>query len=268
MSKPNFAMRLSMAAGMALLLMATACGPAPTATPLPTSAAPQATPPPPGTITASAVVVPAQQSKLAFLISGTLKELAVNVGDPVAAGQKLAEISAPDLEYAVLQAEEAVRAAEFRYQYWIPARLDRPPERRLLAEQEYIQVQRSLDTAKAALTQATLNAPFDGIVADIQAVQGELVQPGQVLMTVADLEHLRIETTDLSERDLPKVQVGQTAQVHIEALDQTLDGRVAAIAPVADKLGGDVIYRVTIDLDTVPETLRWGMTAEVNIQTQ
>jgi multidrug efflux pump subunit AcrA (membrane-fusion protein) len=219
-------------------------------------------------VTASAVVAPAQQARLAFLISGTVKELAVSEGSEVAAGQSLLVLNAPDLEYAVLQAQEAARAAEFQYQYWIPARLDRPPERRQLAEQEFIKFQRSLDTAKAALTQATLTSPLNGIVVKINAAPGELVQPGQIVITLADLDGLQIETTDLSERDIPRVKIGQPVAVFVEALDETLQGSVTAISPVADTLGGDVIYKVTIGLDSVPDSLRWGMTAEVNISTQ
>lgn len=250
-----------------LLALLAGCGPAPTEVPAP-AVTPTATPHPAGTVVASAEVVPALKAELAFPISGTVKDVPVKAGDPVAAGQKLVEVSAPELEYAVLQAEEAARAAEFRYQYWIPARLDRPPERRQLAEQEYIAVQRSVDTARALLTQATLNAPFDGVVVDIHVEPGELVQPGQVVITIADLEHLRIETTDLSERDLPKVQIGQPAEVFVEGLDQTILGKVTAISPIADKLGGDVIYKVTVELEDIPPTMRWGMTAEVDIHTQ
>jgi hypothetical protein len=38
---------------------------------------------------------------------------------------------------------------------------------------------------------------------------------------------------------------------------------VSAISPLADTLGGDVVYKVTIELDSLPEGLRAGMSAEV-----
>ena len=202
---------------------------------------------------------------MAFLTAGTVKEVDFAEGDPVAAGQTLAVISSPDLEYAVLQAQEAARAAEFRYQYWIPARLDRPPERRQLAEQEFIAVQRSVDTALAAVQQTILRAPFDGVLTGLDTALGEFVQPGQAVATIADLDHLQIETTDLGERDIPKVHVGQSAEVTVEALGGTFPGVVTAIAPRSETLGGDVIYKVTIVLDSIPEGLLWGMTAEVTI---
>ncbi|MGE5249870.1 MAG: efflux RND transporter periplasmic adaptor subunit [Bacteroidota bacterium] len=253
---------------LVVILLGAACAPAPSAAPTQALPSEQSTPLPPGTVTASAKVIPAQSSKLSLVIPGTVKELGVAEGATVQAGQTLLVLNTPELEFGVTEAEAAARAAEFRFQYWVPARHDRPPERRQLAEQQMIMVQKGLDTARALLAQATLAAPFDGTVVSLDVEPGELVQPGQTLMTLADLSRLQIETTDLSERDIPKVQVGQKADVYVEALGETLSGRVTATSPIAETLGGDVIYKVTIVLDSIPEQLRWGMTAEVHIQTQ
>jgi hypothetical protein len=43
---------------------------------------------------------------------------------------------------------------------------------------------------------------------------------------------------------------------------------VIAISPLADTLGGDVVYQTTIDLDTIPEGLRPGMSVEVQFSTE
>ena len=51
--------------------------------------------------------------------------------------------------------------------------------------------------------------------------------------------------------------------VSFKALDQDVSGVVSAISPLADTLGGDVVYKVTIELDSLPEGLRAGMSAEV-----
>ena len=85
---------------------------------------------------------------------------------------------------------------------------------------------------------------------------------------VGDLARMQIKTTDLSERDVPAVQIGQTANVYIEALDVTVTGKVMQISPISETVGGDVVYPVTIELDEQPEGLLWGMSAEVEIQTK
>jgi hypothetical protein len=61
--------------------------------------------------------------------------------------------------------------------------------------------------------------------------------------------------------------VGQQATVYVEALGEDVEGRVVRIAPRADKIGGDVVYPVVIELNEQPAALRWGMSVEVEIAT-
>ena len=64
------------------------------------------------TVTASAVVVPAQIFELGFLISGIAKDVPVKEGDSVKAGQTLIVLDTPDLQFAVAEAQAALRAAQ------------------------------------------------------------------------------------------------------------------------------------------------------------
>ena len=65
-----------------------------------------------GTVVASAVVVPAQISKMAFLSSAPVKEVAVKEGDEVTSEQTLAVLNVPDLEYGVIVSEAVLRSAQ------------------------------------------------------------------------------------------------------------------------------------------------------------
>jgi HlyD family secretion protein len=142
------------------------------------------------------------------------------------------------------------------------------PDQLAIAQASVSQAEAALDTARAALNQATLSAPFDGTVADLQVSPGQIVLPGQVVLTLADFTELQVETTDLSERDVTEVQVGQQATVYVEALNQDLPGRVARISPLASTVGGDVVYTVVVALEELPEGLRLGMSVEVEIATE
>ena len=93
------------------------------------------------------------------------------------------------------------------------------------------------------------------------------MSPGQVLVVINDVKHLHVETTELSERDVPKIKVGQIATVLIKALNQDAAGKVTAISHLADTLGGDVVYKVTIELDKFPPDLRAGMSVDVQFKT-
>jgi multidrug resistance efflux pump len=114
-----------------------------------------------------------------------------------------------------------------------------------------------------------LIAPFDGTVVVKQVEVGEVASPGSPAFTFADLSNLQVETTDLVEVDVARVAVGQTASVKLDALPgQNLVGQVERIALQANDHQGDQVYRVTIDLpEDATASLRWGMTANVEIET-
>jgi len=254
---------------LALVLVMAGCAPAATATPIPTLAL-DSGPLEVKTVQASAEVVPAQEARLSFVIPGPIKEVSVEKGTMVEAGQVLANLSTPDLEYGIVEAEAAVRKAEYDYEYWkLPRRqgfqiIQRGP----VAAQELEVSRKTLDTAQAELSQAELVAPFAATVVSIEVEPGEYVQPGQVVIVLAKLDNLQVETTDLSELNVTAVKPGQAATVFVEALDAEFPGVVTAISPISNTLGGDVVFKVTIQLDKQPKDLLWGMSADVKFQTE
>jgi membrane fusion protein (multidrug efflux system) len=236
-----------------------------------------------GTVTASAVIVPAQVSELGFLISGIAREVSVKEGDSVKAGQTLIVLDTPNLQFAVTeaqaalryaQAQEGIRRNEIIKKYIINYRtytikklwLRVPHEVLDMEEAKVQQAQASVEIAQANLAQGTLTAPHDGTVASVEIIPGEFVQSDQAVVTLATLDNLQLETTNLGERDIPNVHVGDTASVFVEALNQTIQGKVIRISPIAGTVGGDVVFKVTVALDEQPKGLLWGMTAEVTIQ--
>jgi multidrug efflux pump subunit AcrA (membrane-fusion protein) len=133
------------------------------------------------------------------------------------------------------------------------------------AEAAVAQAEVAADAARLLLDQATLRAPISGEVVVLEISPGEVVMPGQVLVRLADLDHLRVQTTDLSERDVTQVAIGGLATVYVEALDTEVAGRVVEIDAQATTIGGDVVFPVVLELDEQPAGLRWGMSVEVEI---
>jgi RND family efflux transporter MFP subunit len=236
------------------------------------------------TVTASAVIVPAQVSEMGFLISGIVKDMPVQEGDTVTTGQTLMVLDTPDLQFAVSEAEARVRAAQAevgirrnevikkimvyyrRYDVVVEKlRLNVPHEVIDKAEAGVQQAQASLEIAQAKLAQGTLTAPFDGTVTSLSVIPGEFVPADQAVVTLANLDKLQVETSDLSEGDISNVHIGDSANIFIEALNKNISGKVIGISPRADTVGGDTIFKVTIAPDEQPEGLLWGMTAEVEI---
>ena len=174
-----------------------------------------------------------------------------------------------DLDNALAHANLDAAASALQEAEWYLAALrgeQIPTEATGSALAELAQSEDELATAQADLDSTRLAAPFSGTVVAVQVVAGEYASPGDVLVVVNDLSRLLVETTDLSERDVPGVSVGQEAAVHIEALDQDVSGRVTAISQAAEILGGDVVYRTTLELESPPPGLRPGMSVEVHFE--
>jgi RND family efflux transporter MFP subunit len=227
-------------------------------------------------VTASAVVVPAQVSQLGFLISALAKEVPVKEGDTVKSGQTLIVLDTPELQFAITEAEAALRSAQTyadlqRYRRVKDRRNGKifydaaPVEVRQRADARVQQAQVTLELAKINLAEGTLTTPFDGTVASIGVIPGEFVESDQAVVTLATLNNLQLETTDLSERDIARVRIGAPATISVEALNQTIKGKVKSISPISNTVGGDVVFKVAITFDQHPENLLWGMTAEVTI---
>ena len=249
----------------------------------PAFAAPQNNAPAQKTVTASAVIVPVQVSELGFLISGVARDIPVKEGEIVKAGQTLMVLDTPDLQFAVTETQAGLRAeqaqAEIRKneiirkfkidytrftvkRFWVSA----PREVLDIANANVQRAQAAVEIAQANLAEGTLIAPHDGTIASIKVVPGEFVSSDQAVVTLATLNNLQIETTDLRERDIPHVHIGDPVHIFVEALNEDLTGKVVGISPIASNVGGDVIFKVTIAPDTQPRSLLWGMTAEVEIK--
>jgi multidrug resistance efflux pump len=114
-----------------------------------------------------------------------------------------------------------------------------------------------------------VRAPFAGTVGMVDTRVGALVVSGQPLVTLGDLDTLRVETTDLDEIDVVKVYVGQQVDVSFDALpEQVFAGEVTRISPMAAPGSGGVNYTVVIALDDVDPAVKWGMTAFVDIEVE
>jgi len=221
-----------------------------------------------GGVIASAEVRPANSVKLSFPMLGTVETVEVEVGDKVTAGQTMAALDTTILEARIAEAEAGVVTAQTQVDYLKRVGVGNAHEKIDAAVADVDRAQAVVDQLKAQLEQATLTTPVPGTVVKVDIAPGETANPGQTAVLIADLDHMRIETTDLSERDIPTVQIGQTASVYIDALDETFEGKVVDIDRQSETVGGDVTYKVTIELASQPAGLLWGMSAEVEIQAE
>jgi HlyD family secretion protein len=121
----------------------------------------------------------------------------------------------------------------------------------------------SLDEAKLRREQASITAPFNGVVEEMKVSVGERLSQGQEVAKIVDLRNLRIEASVL-EHDLPFIKIGGDATITAAAFpDKPIHGRVAAILPLVDSTtrAGRAVIRATGN-----GILRPGMYADVRLE--
>ncbi|QND55796.1 efflux RND transporter periplasmic adaptor subunit [Mesorhizobium huakuii] len=173
-----------------------------------------------------------------------LTEVLVGEGDHVRAGDVVAQLDASVLKAQLAEQKAAVDQAQATLDTAISAagRADRLLASKAIsaetAEDKATAVKTgraALEQAKAAterlqaqLDQATILAPFDGVVSNRPAVAGSIVQAGTELMKIIRDGRLEVGVL-LPEKDLPSVSVGQGANV-VDASGRTFAGQVSSIA--------------------------------------
>jgi len=124
-----------------------------------------------------------------------------------------------------------------------------------------------LNAAKAAVAAFTITAPFDGVVAELNAKNGSTINAGQIAVVIADTSKWIVITTDVTEIDVVKLLEGQSATVTLDAIpDVDLKGKIFLIGQNYSENQGDIVYKVTVLLTDINPAMRWGMTAAVKFE--
>lgn len=131
------------------------------------------------------------------------------------------------------------------------------------------QARLTLGAAQDILKQATLQAPFAGVVTSINIAPGELATG--VVVELVDTTSFEV-ILEVNEADVGALAVAQPAVITLEAWpDDEIESQITAIAPQATTgptaLAGPVTYQVHVGLGTTELPVRLGMTANANLIT-
>ncbi|MEO8296154.1 MAG: efflux RND transporter periplasmic adaptor subunit, partial [Gemmatimonadota bacterium] len=202
--------------------------------------------------------------------SGTVTEVLVTPGQTVKKGQPLVQLDPRPFDIAVREAEASLEQSMIAYRdYIIPDSIATgravPEDRRVNAESRsgVTGARVRLDRAKLDRERATIEAPFDGVIDQLDVAAGERVNAGQDIAAVVDVNNLRIEAQVL-EHDLGLIKVGGDAIITAAAApDKPVFGRVTAVLPVIDSLkrAGRALIRARSN-----GLLRPGMYADVRLE--
>jgi RND family efflux transporter MFP subunit len=198
---------------------------------------------------------------------GRVTRLDVYEGDRVEAGQDLVA-----LDRTLLQAELDKARATREQKRLDLARLEGLGKRSAVSEDEIAQARTAFTVAQAEerlletrLAFTRIQAPFAGVVTQRLVEPGDFVAKDRHLLTLADPGSLGAEIL-VSELILPLVQVGDPAQVRIDALgDARFPARVLRIHPTLAEAIRQAI--VELALDPIPTGARAGQFVRATLDT-
>ena len=219
----------------------------------------------PSPIVASGALRRRREMALAFRIPGVMTKLLVDEGDTLKKGQLIASLDPTDVAARLARADADLDRAQRDAD-----RLKGLVDRGAISRQQYEAQQTALAGARAARQSAAFDrrwadlvAPASGQVLSRTAQQGEIVQPGQIVLTLSDNDSPMVVRVAVADRDVFNVKLGQTVKVRLSALPgQSLEARVSRIGQQAGAASGAVEIEATLP----PKSgLRSGMIAEVEI---
>jgi len=130
-------------------------------------------------------------------------------------------------------------------------------------------VQQKADTladAREELSNCSVRAPFDGIVANIEVKKGDTVSSNSALATF--VSNQKIAEISLNEIDVAKVKVGQKAIINFDAVeDLDITGEIVEVDTMGNSSQGVVSYGIKIAFDLEDERVKSGMSLTVSIIT-
>ncbi len=107
------------------------------------------------------------------------------------------------------------------------------------------QARSSVTSAAVNQSYGTILAPFDGVVVQKLAYEGEMAAPGTALLKLENPNRLQLEIP-VPETNLRFVRAGQPIQVRVEAVNQTLNATIGQIVPTTDPNSRSFLIKIPL----------------------
>lgn len=208
-----------------------------------------------GAVRASGLVGYRREPQLAFTAPGVIAAIAVDSGDVVRRGQRLAtlrrtSVGANPNEAALARANAERDLARTQDLF------DRGFVSEARLEQARLAVERASDTA-------VITAPADGVILRRAAEPAQSVAAGAPILMLGETNSGLVVRAPVSSAEAARTRIGDAVTVRVPTLGQaTLTARVTRVSAQSDAMTG--AFEIEIEI-AAPEGLRSGMVAEVEI---
>lgn len=221
-------------------------------------------------------LTPRSEARVNARVAGELVMMSVREGQAVKRGQVLARIDQTEVQARVAAREAEVEAARAQLALAQKNRSTQQAllDRNFISRNAFDATQSSYEVAEAKLRAAeaelalaeksrgdsVLAAPFDGVIAERHARQGERVSVDAPVVTVVDLSRLELEAA-VPAAQIARVKVGQPVTLRVEGYDEReFSGRIERISPAT--VAGTRSINVYAVIENRQGQLRGGMFAQ------
>ncbi len=224
-------------------------------------------------VTAEGRAEPFRQAKMTARVSGMVSVVAVQENERVQAEQRVVQIDTTEYALELAAKDAALRKAQADYQTRVlfDDELEDPEVRRqrdLLARAQMGLDQAEVDHRRASLEleKTAVRAPFGGRVADLKVVVGQFVREGDELLTVVDIDPIKVSVGVLGT-EVVKLGEGRAATLNFTPFPgTTFSGRIETINPIVDPELNTA--RVTVHIPNPQGRLKPGMYAEAVLEAE
>ena len=223
------------------------------------------------TVTAAGQAEAVNRASVLSRVDGIIEDIRVGENSSVREGGLLLQFDTTEYALAAARARADLVNAEARYLEMTfgddeitdpQARQER--DRLARARSGLAQAAVALREAEINLERTSVRAPFPGRVADLMVVEGQQAGPGTELLTVVDLDPIKVEVQVL-EAEIGYLREGRRATVTFAAFSgETFSGRISTINPVVDP--DTRTARVTVLLSNPQGRIKPGMYARVSLE--
>ena len=225
------------------------------------------------TVTAAGQAEAYRRTTLTSRVDGIIGGIPVRENNRVEGGQLLLQFDTVEFALAVARAEADLRNAQAVFEERMLSDdpqedpdVRRERERLARARSGLDQAEVTLRERQLELERATVRAPFPGRIANIEVVEGQHLSPGGELMTVVDLDPIKVEVQVL-EAEVGYLREGRRASITFAAFPgETFNGRIETINPVVDP--DTRTGRVTVILRNPDGRIKPGMYARISLEAQ
>jgi RND family efflux transporter MFP subunit len=215
--------------------------------------------------TAPGNVVAEQQAMIASRLMGFLRQIYVEEGQRVVAGQKLFAVDPTDIQgqmamakAGLTQAEAALRDAKNDYERFgalykeeaIPKmQWDKIRLQQQMSEQQVGMARAAYDTAASQMRYATVTAPFAGVITQKMANAGAMAAPGYPVLMLEATDKLQVQTQVASDV-YAQLKLGTLVRISAEGQGAPIQGKVANLVPSADPITHSHLVKIDLPKDT------------------